>query len=104
MPTRKKWKKPRTFKYEVDGGYQKGILHSGVFKATSVTQARRKARQLTEKEGYNWGKKWCPGWLLNAIEGTQGWIGDNDHEPYLLLWVYVPKETPNAATAIATVH
>ena len=89
MPSQKIWKNPRIFHYEIDTGGNNGIIKSGIITANSVKEARTQARQITQETGYTWGKKWKTGWIQNAIEGTQGWIGDNDHEPTTLLWVYV---------------
>ena len=85
---RQEWKNPRTFQYDIDTG---SIIQSGTIKAKSIKEARTLARQTTHKIGYTWGKNWRTGWILNAIEGTQGWIGNNDDTPTILLWVYVPK-------------
>ena len=85
---RKEWKNPRTFQYDIDTG---NIIQSGTIEAKSVKEARALARQTTHKIGYTWGKNWRTGWIQNAIEGTQGWIGNNDHAPTTLLWVYVRR-------------
>ena len=46
MPSRKIWKNPRTFQYDIDTG---SIIQSGTIEAKSIKEARTLARQTTHK-------------------------------------------------------
>lgn len=88
MPTRQQWKKPRTFRYEVDSEDEFNV-ETGTIEAYSIHEARLKAKARTEKLGYKWKQRFGRGWMKDAIEGTQGWINSTDGK--FSLWVYVPK-------------
>ena len=77
-----------TYKWEIMG-FEKD-KNSGTVEANSEAHAKRLARKAT---GITWGKKWKRGWNFYANNnGDAAWIGDNDYEPWNILWVYIPKE------------
>ena len=74
------------YRWEISG--IKPIEKTGIVYANSPTHAKRLARKAS---GQTWAKQWRTGFHGMAIDGTQAWIGDNDHEPHQILWVYQPR-------------
>ena len=77
---------PQTYIWEI---VERGPSPSGTVIANSEAHAKRLARKAT---GQKWGKKWKKGWHINSAEEFASWVGDNDYDPYAILWVYIPKE------------
>ena len=83
----------KIYHWEIMGNDEK----RGTVRANSESHAKRLARKAS---GRSWGKKWKVGWNIRAIgDGLCPWIGDDDYEPYDILWVYLPKEETNESTA-----